>query len=192
MPYPVIFVLSLIVSTTALAAAPNGSQIISVAMPGGGKSIPIAFPAGSPVKFDKMEDYGLAHFSGQFSIEGEYRYGRLSNDPNDEVAYDLTVLEFVPDAAYRAVLPYWSERGPVASLSFENETDFIAAVIGPSLIKEIKTRKRLAVTGRAAIWVDRYTAAFECDVPTYNVHFLKVDRPPTVVASNNLINSGCL
>ena len=42
------------------------------------------------------------------------------------------------------------------------------------------------------IMVDRYTMAFDCDHPTYTVRFLKVDMPPTVVASNNTLSSGCL
>jgi hypothetical protein len=184
--------LTIAVAGAALADEPNAPQVVAVPMPGGGMSMTYAVPTGSPVKFEKMEDYALARFAGRFRIEGAYRYGRLSNDPKDDAAYDVIELVFVPDGNYRAVLPYWHERGPVETLFIENEKDFVAAVIGPSLMSDIKSRKRLSVSGRAAIWVDRYTAAFDCDVPTYTVRFLKVDRPPTVVASNDLVQTGCL
>jgi hypothetical protein len=137
-------------------------------------------------------DVALLLFKGRFRIEGEYRYGRLSNDKKDEAAYDVIELTFVPDAKYLAKLPYWSDSGAVTELTFENNKDFIGKVIGPELVSDVQERKRLSITGRAAIWVDRYTAAFDCDRATYSVRFLKVDKPPTVVASNNTVPSNCL
>ncbi len=144
------------------------------------------------MKFDKIGDHFIATFTGRFLVEGEYRYGRLTDNPENDASYDLIDLVFVPDAAYRATLPYWYERGPVTELAIENQEEFAATVIGPALMRSIKDRKRHSLTGRAAIWVDRYTVSIECDWPTYSVHFLKVDRPPTVVASNKLLESGCL
>ena len=185
------FVLLLVASCSGAAVATdaNAPQLIDMA-PG----FHYAVPKASPVKFDKKQkdDHTAATFSGQFRVEGEYRYGRLSNDPKDEAAYDMIELVFVPDPAFRADLPYWYERGPVEELSIENAEDFAAAVIGPSLVQEVKRRRRMSVSGRAAIVVDRYTASVVCDTPTYTVHFLKVDKPPTVVARNYLIQSGCL
>ncbi len=64
--------------------------------------------------------------------------------------------------------------------------------LGAPRVADVRNRKSLSITGRAAIWVDRYTAAFDCDRPTYTVRFLKVAAPPTVVASNNVVQSGCL
>lgn len=151
-----------------------------------------ALPKGSPVRFEKRMDAALIRFRGRFRLEGEYRYGRLSNDKKDEAAYDVIELTFVPDAKYLAKLPYWDGRGPVTELSFENQKDFIGKVIGPTLVSDVHERKRLSVTGRATIWVDRYTAAFDCDRATYSVRFLKVETPPTVVASNDTVASSCL
>ena len=177
-----------IVASALAAVASDVPKIVK--LPGGQFSY--AIPKSSPVKFEKRLDAALIRFKGRFRIEGQYRYGRLSNDPKEDAAYDVIELTFVPDAAYLAMLPYWADRGPVTELTFENEKDFIGKVIGPQLASDVHERKRLSVTGRAVIWVDRYTAAFDCDRPTYSVRFLKVDKPPTVVASNNLVESGCL
>src|SRR5258707_1381394 len=105
-----------------------------------------ALPKGSPVKFEKRMDAALLRFKGRFRIEGEYRYGRLSNDPKDDAAYGVIELTFVPDTRYAAKLPYWHERGPVDTLSIENEKDFLGQVIGPSLVGDIHERKRMSVT----------------------------------------------
>jgi hypothetical protein len=177
-----------VVATTLTALAADAPKVVP--LPGGQFSY--AMPSGSPLQFDKRLDQALVRFKGTFRLEGEYRYGRLSNDPKDDAAYDVIMLTFVPDAKYLAMLPYWADRGPVTELMFENEKDFIAKVINPSAVADIRSRKRMSVTGRTAIMVDRYTLAFDCDNPTYTVRFLKVDVPPTLVASNNTLSSGCL
>jgi hypothetical protein len=175
-------------ATTLAALAADAPKVVH--LPGG--QFAYAVPKASPVKFEKRLDRALLRFKGRFKLEGEYRYGRLSNDPKDDAAYDVIELTFIPDAKYLAVLPYWSGRGPVTGLSFENEKAFIAKVISPPLVADVRNRKSLSITGRAAIWVDRYTAAFDCDRPTYTVRFLRVAAPPSVVASNNVVPSGCL
>ena len=177
-----------IASATLVSFAGDAPKIVHLR----GGQFSYAMPGGSPVKFEKRLDAALLRFKGRFRLEGEYRYGHLSNDPKDTGAYDVIELTFVPDAKYLAKLPYWSDRGPATELMFENAKDFIAKVIAPDLVRDVQNRKRMSVTGRAAIWVDRYTAAFDCDRPSYTVRFLKVDQPPTVVASNNLVASGCL
>jgi hypothetical protein len=192
MPHRIAIGLFLFLSAVGLAAVaastPDAPKVVH--LPGG--QFAYAMPHGSPVQFEKRMDAALLRFRGRFRIEGEYRYGRLSNDPKDDAAYDVIELTFVPDAAFRAVLPYWEGRGPVEELFIENEKDFLGKVVGASSVADIRSRKRLSVTGRAVIWVDHYTMAFDCDRPTYSVRFLKVDMPPTVVASNNLVQSGCL
>ena len=175
-------------ATTLAALAADAPRVVH--LPGGQFSY--AVPKASPVKFEKRLDRALLRFKGRFRLEGEYRYGRLSNDPKDDAAYDVIELTFIPDARYLAVLPYWSDRGPVTELSFENEKDFIAKLIGAPRVADVRNRKSLSVTGRASIWVDRYTAAFDCDRPTYSVRFLRAAAPPSVVASNNVVQSGCL
>jgi len=177
-----------IIAATLAALAADGPRIVHLR----GGQFSYAMPKTSPVKFEKRLDAALLRFKGRFRLEGEYRYGHLSNDPKDTGAYDVIELTFVPDAAYLAKLPYWSDRGPVTELTFDNNKEFIGKVIGPSLVSDVHERKRLSVTGRATIWVDRYTMAFDCDRPTYSVRFLKAEKPPTVVASNNLVQSGCL
>jgi hypothetical protein len=182
-----LFLFFALFATSALAA-PGDPKIVHLR----GGQFAYALPKGSPVRFEKRMDAALLRFKGRFRIEGEYKYGRLSNDPKDEAAYDVIELSFVPDEKYRARLPYWHGRGPVEALSFDNAKDFIAGVVGSSLVGEVRERKRLSVTGRAAIWVDRFTLAFDCDRPSYSVRFLEVDRPPTVVASKDVIDGACL
>lgn len=177
-----------ILATAFTAIAADTPRVVKLR----GGQFAYAMPKGSPVRFEKRMDLALLRFKGRFPLEGEYRYGRLSNDKKDEAAYDVIELTFVPDVKYLAKLPYWNDRGPVTELTFENEKDFLGKVIGASLVSDVHDRKRLSVTGRAAIWVDRYTAAFDCDRATYSVRFLKVEKPPTVVASNDTVPSSCL
>jgi hypothetical protein len=135
-------------------------------------------PKSGPLQFEMADGEG-AHFSGSVRVSGHYVYGHT----HDKAAGD-PVLNFYPDEASRALLPYWRARGPVESLYFSNPEDLVKAALTRSGQAKVRQHKIKSVTGQLTIRIDSYVADGECDTPYYSARFVKNERTGVLVANN--------
>ena len=147
------------------------------------QGIVYALPKQSPFKLTKRTIDGV-YFEGSAQISGKYVYGH--NSPAEEVGVPNAPpdLYFVPDEASRALLPYWNERGPVTGFYFSNAPVFLAKVIAPDIVSQVKLKKIKSVTGNLTILIDSYFATVECDAPIYTTKFIGIAVKPELTAQN--------
>lgn len=151
----------------------------------------VAVPNGSPLTLKKMDMDGV-HFAGRVKLTGEYVYGYESSYVSDTGWRPEADLYFEPDAASRALLPYSHEDGPAYGLRLSNREVFLSKVLSRATTSKIKARKIQSVRGRLTIWIDRYSVSVSCGTAVYTAHFLHIESPRQVVASNRFAQPiGC-
>ncbi len=163
--YLVIALISLGLSVAAPAA--EGDAVLPLAS--GVDAIVV--PQDGPLVFERFVDRDTARFRGRFLLAGTWYYGDrgMADDPVATLE-----LNFVPDAAVAKHLPHWRDRGGPSRILITNGAAFAGDAVGKETIAALVKHRERKVSGRAAIWVDRFEATIQCDTPLYSARFLAV------------------
>ncbi|MGN6514885.1 MAG: hypothetical protein ACTHLR_03480 [Rhizomicrobium sp.] len=144
-------------------------------------------PAGSPLHFRSFGAESVGEFDGAIELSGTWYYG---NDPLNEGDTGANFY-FVPDDASFARLPRFKQRSQPAYVFLTNAIDLLNAVASKSDQAKAEKKGATYISGKVAIWIDKFEAGIECDAPYFDAHFLRVAQPPSRVALANMPEEGC-
>lgn len=171
----------LVVCVGAAEADPPGKAVVDLVKNPTTEMV-VAVPKGGPLTLKKMDMDGV-HFAGRVKLTGEYVYGRESSYVSDTGWRPEPDLQFVPDAASRALLPHAHKDGPAYGLRFSNVEAFLKKAVPRGTVARIAANKLNAVRGRVTIWVDRYVVSVSCGTALYTARFLRIETARQVIAS---------
>jgi len=139
----------------------------------------IMVPPGSPLHFsgyDKQHD-GAVTFRGRFLLTGTFYYG--DNDFNDSDTFLAEAVIFT-DKAVLDRLPRFAAHDAANVIHISNPDAFAKAVLPKSFQARVKNGANRYATGHVAIWVDEFSAGMACNAASYEVRFVKIERPTSV------------
>lgn len=141
-------------------------------------------PAGSPMKLASFpRDFeSNAKFHGRFTISGAYKVERYG---------DETTAAIKPDKTSLKLLPYWREHGGPHEINISNADAFAEAVLSPAELQMLKAKKGRSPHGRITIVADDYSTSIECDVASFEAHFVSVVKPAIRIAASPTSEEGC-
>lgn len=102
-----------------------------------------------------------------------------------------TVVPVKADDASFARLPRFKLRSQPAYVFLTNGIDLLNAVASKSDQARAEKKGAKYISGKVAIWIDKFEAGIECDAPYFDAHFLRVAPPPSRVAFANMPEEGC-
>jgi hypothetical protein len=178
---------ALLIAALLVGAAPAGQLIPLSDNDADGEALVI--PADSPVQFERLDNYGVAHFRGTFVLTGTFTYG-CAIDCEERPKDRFYRMDFTPDAEIVERLPHWRVRNRVPSIVITNERAFVRSV-GPGKYAEIHRGGMADIRGRASILVDHFEVGIECDSPTLNAHFVSIVEAPKLAANSPDGTPGC-
>ena len=149
----------------------------------------VVIPAGSPVTFERFDQYDSAHFKGRFVLEGAFI---LDCDYCEPGYKDNEIrLSIVPDPAVAARLPHWKVHDNDIAIAITNAASFIRAMSTPDQRRLLLSGKLDEIRGRTAIVVDDYEASLDCDSADYSARFVAIAKPPQVAKVEVNGDFGC-
>jgi hypothetical protein len=163
----------------------------------------IAIPPGSPVKFDRFDESGEAHFTGQFVITGTFEYWCEIGDcgPDEQPLADSDLmLSVFPDPEISARLPHWVRGDGPSSVDWNEieieinngEAKLVRAVVSPQKHAALIAGKVPRVQGRVSIVADHFVAGFSCDFsPYYSADFIRFAKPAEMAEAKVEGPDGC-
>lgn len=170
-----------------ICAAPAEQVIPLPDKDAGGEALVV--PADSPVQFERLDKYGVAHFRGSFILTGTFTYG-CAIDCEERPKDRFYRMDFTPDAEIVERLPHWRVRNRVPSIVITNERAFVRRV-SPGKYAEIHRGGMADIRGRASILVDHFEVGIECDSPTLIAHFVSIVQAPKLAANSPDGTPGC-
>jgi hypothetical protein len=151
------------------------------------KADSVIIPAGSALRFRAFDQEGTAKFDGAIELSGTYYYG---DNALDDGTTERT-LNLFPDAATKARIPHFKDRGLPDAIWLEGADAFASAVISKDQLAALHRKGAKNVAGHIDIMVDKFEMGIECDAPTISAHFLSVVQRPMRVASKDQPDTGC-
>lgn len=177
--------LVLAVAAMLLAAPVSADSAKLIPLPS--KADIVVLPAGSTLRLHGFDAEGTATFDGAIELSGAYYYG-------DNVLDDGTTertLSLFPDAATKARMPRYKDRGIPDSIWIEGADGFAKAVLSPEQIAALHRKGAKDASGHIDMMVDKFQMGIECDAPFMSAHFLSVVRRPMRLASKDQPDTGC-
>ena len=155
----------LALATLAIAAMPAVKSV-----PVGKYGEAILIPASSPVRIQSIEHDDRVRFRGRFIVEGRWvlNCDWCERGQKDNELY----LSIIPDAATVARLPRWKNHNNDIRIDLTNADAFIRKVSTADERKRLLAGTLTDIRGHAAIVVDNYEAALECDSASYSARFV--------------------
>jgi hypothetical protein len=146
-------------------------------------------PRDSPVRFQRFDKYGGAHFSGRFVLSGSFTYG-CTYDCDGPLTEDNLALHFVPDPELVKRLPHWRQHTNDMRIYIDRAAPFgqAVAVQRAAILKGDLGE----VTGRASIVVDEFTMTLECDSASFTARFVKFEEPAALQEVRLAGDYGCV
>lgn len=151
------------------------------------KADTIVVPVGSTLHFRAFDTENTATFDGAIELSGIYYYG---DNPLDDGTIERT-LTLVPDAATKARMPHYKERGIPDSIWIDGADGFAKAVVSKDQLTALHKKNAKQLSGHIDMMADGFTMGIECDAPNMSAHFLSVVKPPMHLASKDQPDTGC-
>lgn len=184
--------LALLPLAALIVSASPGPQIIP--LPGEdsyGEALII--PADSPVKFQRFDQYGRAHFSGRFALTGKFSWGCEwdcdgSTSVNEAENFDL---QLIPDADVAARLPRWKVHDNDIAVSISGASRFTHSITTSLQRADLASGRLEDVEGRVSITVDQFETGLDCDSANASARFVAVTQAPKLGKVDLSGNFGC-
>ena len=173
-----------------LGAAPP-PQVVSL---GSDSDEALIIPADSPIKFERFDKYGVAHFAGRFTLTGTFSYSCTDCEPgarNPPLKRSDFHLEIVPDAALAARLPRWKMHRQDMIIEIRGASRLTDTIGNRQQRAALLRGKVDALHGRVAIVVGRFRTDIECDSAGWWANLVAVARAPKLSANQLKGNFGC-
>ena len=181
-----VLLLLLFVATAAVAANAAGHLIHADA------GVTFVVPSQSPVRYERTGKYGVVHYAGRFPLTGNYVYGYVTENPEEDVHFGDLELTFTVSQSAAERLPYWTDREPVREIAIRNSERFAKDVVGQKNIDLLRAHRIERVRGTATIVVDQFRTSVECDHQTSSARFVRSILAPKNVADRQLADvPGC-
>jgi hypothetical protein len=154
----------------------------------------MVMPVGSPVKFQKLGKYGVAHYSGRFLLSGTFSYGCFV-ECEGRVSESQLELVVYPDPEVAARLPAVKNR--YGDMSYSNaiyirrESRAMHAISTAEERIALRAGRLSEVRGRIAIIVDDFTVSGECDSVTNTARFVSLAKFQKLASAEPIGGVGC-
>lgn len=132
----------------------------------------VVMPAGSPVRLQRIDHDDRVLFNGRLVIQGTWVIDCEWCEPGQKD--NELHLSIVPDSATVARLPRWKNHSNDIRIDLTNADRFIRSVSTPDERKRLLAGTLTDIRGHAAIVVDHYEAALECDAASYSARLVEV------------------
>ena len=158
----------------ALASLALGAVPAAKSIPVGEYGEAILIPASSPVRLQSIDRDDRVRFSGRLIVEGTWVLNCDWCQPGqrDNQLY----LSIIPNPATVARLPRWKNHINDIRIDLSNADPFIRKVSTAHERKRLLAGTLTDIRGHAAIVVDNYEAALECDSASYSARFVETTR----------------
>lgn len=150
----------------------------------------LLIPHDSLVRFRGFDQYGVAHFRGQFVLTGTFFIEGCPELCPGAVEDDLTVNVF-PDSALEARLPHWKVHNNDILMTLKPGRRLLNIVTSPRQRAALLTGKASDFRGHISIVVDEFQTSLECDSANFSARFVAMAKAPRLAQVNFNGNYGC-
>ena len=157
----------LLLASSAVAAATAPDRTVRVS-----DDVEYVIPAGSPVTYRRTGEFYTVYYNGELRLTGNYSYGYVTDDPQDDGTYGDLELSFTIVEQDARQLPYWSRDHPPREIYIRNPDRFAQQVIGRTDIARLRAKEIKRVSGTATIHARNLQTTIDCDQQSTSVEFV--------------------